>query len=77
MLVSPRRRPLTARVLWELEALQEPWHYLLLADVLHQPADKVLQACHSLAQQGLLRWCRRGVYMITKRGIAASRGALG
>lgn len=66
--------PLTLRILRYLDALQEPCHYLLLADVLQRPADTVQPACVHLAKDGRLARSERGHYTITAKGMAASRG---
>ena len=69
-----RDTPLTQRILWYLDALKEPWDYLMLAKVLHRDEEQVRLACGYLAKDGRLVRVKRGQYAITKRGIAASKG---
>ena len=75
MIRSPLRHvPLTGRILAYLEALQEPCHYTLLAQVLRRDATKVQQACWHLAYTHHLVRVQHGQYAITERGASASRG---
>jgi DNA-binding IclR family transcriptional regulator len=75
MILSPlRHRPLTLRILRYLEALQEPCPFLMVAEVLRQPAAKVQLACQRLTKQGRLARVKQGHYTITARGAEASRG---
>lgn len=54
--------PLTQRILWYFDCLREACHYIMLADVLHRPAEKVEQACWHLAHAGRLRRVADGMY---------------
>ena len=59
-----RQPPLSQRILLYFECLQEPCHYITLADVLQRPAEKVEQACWHLAARGRLQRVRDGVYTL-------------